>query len=115
MMYQQGAVVLVDLEPTVGSEQGFKRPCIIVSDEATITSSHSKLLYVIIPLTRSDKLTGKLAPRLVARDEGLPMDSTALIMHIRSIDPSRIIKKVTDLNQDEFKLVRDGLQILFAL
>lgn len=115
MTYHQGDVVLVDLEPTIGSEQGFKRPCIVVSSETTIASSRSRPLYVIVPLTRSEKLIGNLAPRLTAREEGLPMDSTALIMHIRSIDPSRIIKKVTSLNEDEFNLIGKGLRTLFNL
>lgn len=102
-------------EPTIGSEQGFKRPCIIVSDIATITASRAKPLYVIVPLTRSEKLVGKLAPRLLARPGGLPADSTALIMHLRSVDPSRILKYVGKLEADEINLVQIGLQELFSI
>jgi mRNA interferase MazF len=115
MSYSSGDVILVDLEPTIGSEQGFKRPCIIVSNLATITASNSRVLYMIVPLTRSQKLIGKLAPRISARAGGLPADSTALIMHLRSIDPARIIKYVGRLEADEMQLIREGLQELFSI
>lgn len=115
MNYGRGDIVLVDLEPTVGSEQGFRRPCIVGSDLATVTASRSRPLYVIVPLTRSEKLVGKLAPRLKARQGGLPADSTALVMHLRSIDPRRIIRSVGKLESNELKLIREGLEALFEL
>ena len=112
MTYGRGDIVLVDLEPTIGSEQGFKRPCIVVSNLPTITASRSRPLYVIVPLTRSEKLTGKLAPRLKAREGGLPADSTALVMHMRSVDPRRIIRKVGRLEAGELNMIQEGLQEL---
>jgi mRNA interferase MazF len=115
MSYGHSDVVLVDLEPTIGSEQGFKRPCIIVSNLAVISSSRSRPLYVIVPLTRSEKLIGKLAPRITTRPGGLPADSTALIMHLRSVDPSRILKYVGKLEANEMQLIREGLQELFSI
>ncbi len=114
MNYHKGEIVLVDLEPTLGSEQGFKRPAIIVSDFKTITASRSKPLYVIVPLTRSEKLIGDLAPRLKAKQGGLPADSTALIMHLRSVDPQRIIRFIGTLNADELELIQKGLEELFG-
>lgn len=115
MTYKQGDIALVDLEPTIGSEQGFKRPCVVVSDLTTITSSRSRPLYIIVPLTRSEKLIGKLAPRLKARAGGLPADSTALVMHVRSIDPKRVVRKVGRLESDELKAIQEGLQELLQM
>lgn len=115
MTYHKGDIVLVDLEPTLGSEQGFKRPAIIVSNLTTIANSHSRPLYVIIPLTRSEKLIGNLAPRLQAKEGGLPADSTALIMHLRSIDPQRILRFIGKLDVDELELIQKGLQELFGI
>ena len=115
MSYGLGDIVLVDLDPTVGSEQGFKRPCVVVSELATVTASRSRPLYLIVPLTRSEKLVGKLAPRLKARQGGLPADSTALVMHLRSIDPRRIIRSVGKLESSELKLIQEGLREVFGL
>ena len=114
MSYQLGDIVLVDLEPTIGSEQGFKRPAIVVSKLDRITESHSKPLYVIVPLTRSEKLLGKLAPRLTASQGSIPMDSIALIMHLRSIDPKRVIKHVGKLPMRDLKEIQEGIAYLFG-
>ncbi len=113
-IYAQGAVVFVNLEPVQGSEQGRKRPCIIVSDLKTILASRSKPLYLIVPLTRSETLTGKLAPRIIARKGGMPADSVALVMHLRSIDPSRIEKRVGNLDKDELKEILDGIATIIG-
>ena len=115
MTYEQGDIVLVNLEPTVGSEQGFKRPCIVISSLEVITASRSRPLYVIVPLTRSEKLVGRLAPRLKARAGGLPADSTALVMHVRSIDPRRIVRKVGRLESDELGVIQEGLRELLQM
>ena len=111
--YKRGDVVLVNLEPIRGSEQGLVRPCVVMSDLETIQASNSKPLYVIIPLTRSNTLKGKLAPRLRAKANNLPSDSTALIMHVRSIDYRRIIKRVTSLSKNDIKTLQLGLYELF--
>ena len=115
MTYHKGDIVLVDLEPTLGSEQGFKRPAIIVSNLTTITNSHSRPLYVIVPLTRSEKLIGDLAPKLQAKEDGLPANSTVLIMHLRSIDPQRILRFIGKLDAAELEIIQKGLSELFSL
>jgi mRNA interferase MazF len=115
MRHDRGAVVMVNLEPVMGSEQGRVRPCIVVSDLGTITASHSRPLYVIVPLTRSEKLVGPLAPRLKARRGALPADSAALGMHLRSIDPRRITGRVGKLNAHEFDKLEEGIKQLFTL
>jgi mRNA interferase MazF len=107
--YAQGAVVFVNLEPVQGSEQGRKRPCVIVSDLKKILASRSKPLYLVVPLTRSETLTGALAPRLTARKGGVPANSVALVMHLRSVDPSRIEKRVGHLNASELAAVLGGI------
>jgi mRNA interferase MazF len=101
--------VFVNLEPVQGSEQGRKRPCVVVSELEKILASRSKPLYLIVPLTRSDTLTGKLAPRIRARKGGVPANSVALVMHLRSIDPSRIERRVGNLNTSELAPILDGI------
>lgn len=107
--YERGEVVLADFEPIVGSEQGRTRPCIIVSDLITVRQSRSRPMYTVVPLTTSKTLVGPLAPRISAREGGLPRDSVALTMHVRSIDPTRIIKRVCKLSSSELFLVLESL------
>ena len=108
--YNQGSILIVNLDPVEGSEQGRSRPCVVVSNTKAILASKVKPLYVIVPFTRSETLEGSLAPRLKARKGGLPSDSVALVMHIRSIDPVRIKKRVGILSQAEIKVILEGIQ-----
>lgn len=110
--FAHGAVVMVNLEPVVGSEQGKVRPCVVVSDLAAVRASRSKPLYLIVPLTRSEALVGPLAPRVKARQGGVPLDSTALLMHTRSIDPARIRSQAGELEAGELAPILAGLRHL---
>lgn len=92
--FERGAVVLVDLEPVIGSEQGRQRPCIVLSELSEIRAAGiGNPLYFVVPLTTNHRLTGPLAPRLLARAGSLPADSVALVMHARAIDHQRIVRQ----------------------
>lgn len=110
--YHRGDVVLVDLEPVTGSEQGRKRPCIVLSELQTVRASGSRALYFVVPLTTSGKLTGPLAPQLKQRPGGLPTDSTALVMHARSIDPARIVRQWGAVDAQDIASLQAAVHLL---
>ncbi len=113
--YKRGAVVMVNLEPVTGSEQGRTRPCVVMSNLETMRKSGAVPLYVVIPFTTAGKLGGILAPQIKARVGGLPADSTALTMHIRSIDPARVVRTVGTLNGAEMVSLEQGVLALIGL
>ena len=113
--YPRQSIVLVRLDPVVGSEQGKVRPCIVATDAATIRQSRAKLLYTVVPLTHSQTLTGPLAPRIKARAGGSPSDGVALCMHVRTVDPARVIGYVGSLEASEYEPVSRGLGVLLGL
>lgn len=106
---------MADLEPVVGSEQGRTRPCVVMSDLALVRASRARELYTVVPLTTSERLVGPLAPRIAARDGGLPLDSSALVMHLRTIDPARIVRSGGTLTEAELEPIRAGLRAAFGL
>ena len=106
---------MANLDPSAGSEQGGSRPVVIISSLAAIRKSRSRPLYVIVSLTRSESLKGPLAPRIKARAGGIPLDSTALVMHIRSVDPKRLAKLVCVLEPDELAPILDGVKAMLEL
>lgn len=110
--YQRGAVVLVDLDPVTGSEQGRKRPCIVLSDMQTVRASGARPLYFVVPLTTANKLAGPLAPQLQQRPGGLPADSTALVMHSRSIDPARIVRQWGTVDAKDVATLQAAVRVL---
>jgi mRNA interferase MazF len=113
--YPRGAVVMANLDPITGSEQGGVRPVVILSNLETIKKSRARPLYVIVPLTRSTTLQGVLAPRIKARDDGIPLDSTVLTMHVRSLDATRINGQVTVLEPFELLPILEGIKTLLEI
>jgi len=114
-VYKRGDVVMVNLEPATGSEQGRTRPAVVMSNLETMRKSGAVPLYVIIPFTTAGKLKGILAPQVAERPGGLPADSTALTMHIRSIDPARVVRAVGRLNAEELAPLERGVLALIGL
>lgn len=113
--YSRGAVVLVNLGPVAGHEQDNMRPCAVLSDLHQIQACYPFPLYTIIPFTSAGYLSGALVPTIIARPGGLARNSTALIIQVRSVDQSRVIKQVGTLNATELSIIAKGLLFHFGL
>lgn len=113
--YSRGAVVLVNLGPVVGHEQDNMRPCAVLSDLYQVQACYPFPLYTIVPFTSTGYLSGALVPVITARPGGLVRNSTALIMQVRSIDPSRVVRQVGALNATELSIIARGLLLHFGL
>ena len=83
-------VYLADLNPTIGREQFGKRPVLIISN------NYENLLDVvtIIPIT-SLKDGRKIYPNELLLKDELEKPSLLLCQQIRTISKSRLIKKLT--------------------
>src|ERR1700720_2726071 len=84
MRLGRGAVVVVELDPTVGHEQRGVRPCIIVSDPDVICAQRFPLVCVVSVTGTPGE--GLLYPPLTPGKSGLVKKSFALIDHLRSVD-----------------------------
>lgn len=119
--FSRGDVVLVDLEPVRGHEQGANprrgpyRPCVVVSDARLLNDYFT--VYTIVPFTTSEvTLSDSLAP-LVATPTPRDASTTsrALIPQVRSIDPERITRKVNSMAEQEMAKISAGLKALLCL
>jgi len=113
--YRRGDVILVDLEPVRGSEQGKVRPCIIVQND--IANKFSPVTN-IIPVTDA-KNVRKWYPCLVnlkKKESGLEKDSVAQCNQIRTIDAKRrIIKQIGHISEQKMREINLALKIQLAL
>ncbi len=93
MDIRRGDIVIADLGETVGSEQGKKRPAIIIQND--IGNKHSSTT-IIVPLTSRIKKVTQVTHALVKKTSknGLKCDSMALCEQVRAIDKSRICLKI---------------------
>ncbi len=91
----RGNIILVDLNPVIGTEQSGIRPAVILqNNRANKVSPHT----IIAPLT--SKIRKVILPSHVLINSGiagLNMDSVILCEQIRVIDKKRIIKLIGKL------------------
>jgi mRNA interferase MazF len=101
-MNYRWSIYMVNLDPVIGSEQGKKRPVLIVSDEDI-----NQLLPVvnIIPLTSYKDGRRIYANEVFLRRETaeLDKDSIALCYQIRTIDKKRLITRLGEVKDELVK------------
>jgi mRNA interferase MazF len=113
MRLGRGAVVVVELDPTLGREQRGVRPCVVVSDPDVITGQRFPLVCVV-PVTGTPG-EGLLYPPLAPGTSGLAKKSFALIDHLRSIDKRRIRRVFGELARVEIAAIDEGLALFLGL
>jgi len=91
MEYQRFEVYLINLDPTKGSEIRKTRPCVIISPNEM--NNHISTL-IIAPLTSRLR---NYPTRVPCRVEG--KQGQVVLDQIRTVDKSRLIKKITTLNK----------------
>jgi len=109
----RGAVVVVELDPTVGHEQHGVRPCVVVSDPDVISDQRFPLVCVV-PVTGTPG-EGLLYPALAPGQSGLAKNSFALIDQLRSIDKRRIRRVYGELARAEVAAIDEGLAVFLGL
>lgn len=102
----QYAIVLVNLDPTLGSEIQKTRPCVIVSP-----NEMNKYLntVVILPMTSSLQEYPTRIPVNYNDKRGM-----IAIDQIRTVDKKRIIKLLGKLNKTEIKITKDVIKETFV-
>lgn len=113
MKLGRGAVVVVELDPTVGHEQHGMRPCVVVSDPDVVTDQRFPLVCVV-PVTGTPG-EGLLYPPLAPGQSGLAKKSFALIDHLRSVDKRRVRRVFGELAREEMAAIDEGLALFLGL
>ena len=106
MEIKQYQIVLVNLDPTIGSEIKKTRPCVIISPDEM-----NKYLRTIIvaPMTTTPR---KYPSRIeVKHDQKI---GWIVIDQIRTIDKQRIVKTLGRLSQPEIKEVKSVIKETFV-
>ena len=109
----RGNVVLVDLNPVIGTEQSGIRPAVIIqTDKANKVSPHT----IIAPFT--SKIRSAILPSHVyvqSATAGLTQDSVILCEQLRVIDTRRIIKSIGKLSDDKILKLNSALKAILDL
>ena len=110
---KRGDIVIVNLEPVKGSEQGGIRPCLIIQNN--LGNKYSPTT-IIAPIT-SKKFSKEFSTNvnLLKEDSHLDRDSTVLLNQIATIDRIRIVKKLGFLNEDIMRKVNLAIKVSLDL
>ena len=113
MVISQGEVWWAALPAPAGSGPGFRRPVVVVQDDAL---NRSRIATVVcVPLTSN--LKWALAPgnvHLPARLTGLPKASVANVSQIVSVDKDLFIERVGKLPLSNLQLVLAGIDTVLG-
>ena len=106
MVAKRFDVFLVNLDPTIGNEIQKTRPCVVVSpDEMNRYIS----TVIIAPMTTK----GRAYPtRIICQFQG--KNGQIILDQIRTVDKSRLVRKIGQIAQNEQRAVLDILAEMFA-
>lgn len=106
MVVNQYQIVLVNLDPTVGSEIKKTRPCVIISPNEM---NHNLRIVVVCPLT---SISRKYPTRIEIKHKN--KKGWIVVDQIRTIDKSRIVKVYDSLVNSKIKELKSVLKETFV-
>ncbi|MCC4723169.1 type II toxin-antitoxin system PemK/MazF family toxin [Salinicoccus sp. RF5] len=110
---KRGEVYLADLSPVQGSEQGGKRPVVIIQNN--VGNYHSPTVIVAAITGRINKAKIPTHVEISKDTYNLDKDSVILLEQIRTVDKKRLREKLTYLNEEKMKEVDKALMISLDL
>lgn len=106
MVVKRFAVYLVNSDPTIGAEIQKTRPCVIVSPDEM---NRHLATVIVAPMTTQ----GKAYPtRVACRFDG--KSGSIVLDQLRTVDKTRLVKRLGTLSVDEQAAVLQVLAEMFA-
>jgi mRNA interferase MazF len=106
MVVKRFDIVLVNLDPTIGSEIQKTRPCLIISPDEMNRNIRT---VIIAPMTTKGR---DYPTRVACKFQG--KQGQIVLDQIRTIDTSRLVKKLGQLKEESRAEVLDTLAEMFG-
>lgn len=109
---KRGEVFIADLNPGFGREIHKRRSVLVISN-----NSLNQNLSTVIVIPLSSIIPEFIGPDVVKIEDkiGLDRESVLIVNQIRSIDQTRLIKRVGILSQDKIEQVEEALEIALGM
>lgn len=108
---KRNEIYYADLNPVKGSEQGGIRPVLVIQNDTG--NKHSPTTIVAAITSKEEKV--KLPTHVEVGSCGVERKSLALLEQIRTIDKSRLIKYVGELDGATVKEINEAISISLGL
>lgn len=110
---KRGDIVLVNLDPKKGSEQGKTRPALVIQND---TGNKYSPTTIIAPLTSSYVKVYPVNVEVKKEGSNLEKDSVVLLNQIFTVDiDERIIKKISTLSDEKIEEVDEAVKISLGI
>lgn len=110
----RGDIWWADFGIPYGSELGFKRPVLVIQDDAFNRSRINTI--IVIPLTTNLILADAPGNVLLEKQKsGLSKDSVIVVSQISSIDRNRLIEKINRIESNAFREVEYGIKMILGI
>ena len=105
---KRGDIYMAGLDPVVGSEQGGTRPVVIIQND--LGNLHAPTV-IVIPLTASTHKRDLPTHAVISQGEGgLRRTSIALCEQVRTLEKTRLGRKIGSLSPRSLRSVETALQ-----
>jgi len=111
---RRGEIWLAALDPSVGSEAAKTRPCVIVSADASnrVVERLSRGTVTVVPLTSNTTRVHDFQALIPPTPgNGLTADSKAQAEQVRSLDHSRLVRRLGSLDAEHLAAVDAALMV----
>lgn len=107
----KGDVWLVDLAETIGREQYGTRPAVVLAE----ITRH--LLVIVVPITKNMKMAQAPYTTVIQPNSGngLSVPSVALVLQIRTLDKSHLLKKLGTLGATDLSAIDAQLRSMLQI
>ncbi|MFA4815217.1 MAG: type II toxin-antitoxin system PemK/MazF family toxin [Candidatus Gracilibacteria bacterium] len=110
-MIYQGDIYLTDLNPVKGHEQGGARPVLVIQNNIL---NKNLSTVIIFPLTTNLKAKDHLTTYFLDRKSThLSFDSVVLIHQIRTIDQTRLKRKISSITPETLRKLKQQMVLVF--
>lgn len=112
-MIWRGELYTADLDPVVGSEQGGRRPVLVIQNDQGNRFSPTVIVLALTSQLQKARLPTHVTLR--AQENGLARDSVALAEQLRTLDKRRLRERIGRLSEEEMRRVDEALCVSLNL
>lgn len=107
-MVEQGDIYWVDLPESIGAEPGFRRPCVVVQNNAyNFTRLKTVVVCILTSNLRLADMPGNVL--LPMQQTGLPKPSVANVTQLLTVDRTILEEKVGTLARENVQQICVGI------
>jgi mRNA interferase MazF len=114
MVVERGQVWWADLDEPRGSEPGFRRPLLVVQDDA-FNRSRLRTVIAVVLTSNVQLLDAPGNVLLPAKASGLPKDSVANVSQVITLDRDFLSEAAGRIKGQLLKDVENGLRLVLGL